>query len=210
MVLDDFDWALERRGPRFVRYAADVQIDVKSQRAGERAMAWRTRFIEDSLRLTVNTRKSALARPWERTCLGFTFTHKRGDRLKVAGQCFARLKQRVGEVSRRTRGHTIGRISAALRQTLLGGKADFGLAEGLSPRRDLDQWTGRRWRTYQWKQWARRGYGALRRFGVERPLAWNRAKSAQGPWRISASAALRPALPNRYYRHLGWPEWAKR
>ncbi|NKC13707.1 MAG: hypothetical protein GKR94_16420 [Gammaproteobacteria bacterium] len=166
-------------------------------------MAWRTRFIEKSPRLTVNTRTSAVARPWERTFLGFTFTPKPGDRLKVAGKSFARLKQRVREVSRRTRGPNIGRIIAALRQTLFGWKADFGLAEGLSPGRDLNKWTRRRLRTYQWKQWARRGYRALHKLGVERQRAWNRAKSAQGLWRISASAALRPALPNRYYRHSG-------
>ena len=66
VVLDELDWELERRGHRFARYADDCNIVVKSERAGKRVMASVTRFTEDSLRLTVNTKKSAVDRPWKR------------------------------------------------------------------------------------------------------------------------------------------------
>lgn len=89
-------------------------------------------------------------------------------------------------------------------------KAYFDLAEILSPLRDLDKWIRRRLRCYVWKQWGRKGYRMLRRLGVDRWLAWNTAKSAHGPWRLSGSPALRYALPNKYFKNLGLPELAAR
>jgi len=210
IVLDELDWELDRRGHRFVRYADDVQIYVKSKVAGERVMCTLTRFIEESLRLTVNARKSAVARPWERTFLGCTFSRKRGHKIKVSDKAIARLKSKVRVLSRRSRGHSIRQIIAELRKTLLGWKAYFAIAEVLSPLRDVDKWIRRRLRSYHWKQWGRAGYRHLRRLGVERQLAWNTAKSAHGPWRLSASPALYHALPNRYFVNLGLPQLATR
>ncbi len=89
-------------------------------------------------------------------------------------------------------------------------KAYFDIAEVLSPLRDLDKWIRRRLRSYVWKQWGRKGYRMLRRLGVKRQLAWNTAKSAHGPWRLSASPALYYALPNKYFRNLGLPELVAR
>ena len=114
----------------------------------------------------------------------------------------------VKQLSRRTRGHSVIQIIAKLRKSLPGWKAYFDIAEILSPPQDLDKWIRRRLRCYIWKQWGRKGYRMLRRLGVERWLAWNTAKSAQGPWRLSGNPALRYALPNRYFRNLGLPELA--
>lgn len=99
---------------------------------------------------------------------------------------------------------------ADLKETLLGWKAYFGAAEVLSPLRDLDKWIRRRMRSYVWKQWGRRGYRELRKRGVSVKLAWNTAKSAHGPWRLSHSPALREALPARLFRSYGLPELAVR
>ena len=104
----------------------------------------------------------------------------------------------------------MSQVIAELSKTLLGWKAYFGIAEVLSPLRDLDKWIRRRLRSYHWKQWGRAGYRQLRRRGVDRQLAWNTAKSAHGPWRLSASPALYHALPNRYFKGLGLPELATR
>jgi len=113
-VLDELDWELERRGHRFARYADDCNIVVGSERSGRRVMASVTRFIEESLRLTVNTRKSAVDRPWNRKFLGFTVTCK-GIRLKVAEQAIDKLKDRVRELTRCTRGHRLEDVVAELR-----------------------------------------------------------------------------------------------
>ena len=207
VVLDEMDWELHRRGHRFARYADDCNIAVGSQRAGQRVMRSVTRWIEESLRLTVNARKSAVDRPWNRKFLGFTLS-RRDKALKVAEVAIDKLKARVRELSRRTRGHRLETIVAELRVALLGWKAYFGLTEVLSPLRELDKWIRRRLRCYAWKQWGSRGYRELRKRGVSVREAWNVSKSAHGPWRISKTPALTLALPARFFGQLGLPQLA--
>ena len=209
VMLDELDWELERRGHRFARYADDCNIVVASERAGKRVMESVARFIRDSLRLTVNARKSAVDRPWKRKFLGFTVS-KIGVKLKVADKAIDKLKHRVRQLTRRTRGHRIVDIMAELRDTLLGWKAYFGITEVLGPLRDLDKWIRRKLRCYHWKQWGRAGYRELRRRGVSRREAWHTAKSAHGPWRLSQTPALALALPARYFERLGLPSLAAR
>ena len=180
IVLNNLDWELEKRNFRFARYADDSVIFVSSKAAGERVMKSLQRFLGESLRLTVNTQKSAVGRPWERSFLRFTFS-RRELKVKVSGKALTKLKTTIKQLSRRTRGHSILQIIAELRKSLLGWKAYFDISEILSPLRDLDKWIRRRLRSYVWKQWGRRGYRMLRRLGVDRRLAWNTAKSAHGP-----------------------------
>jgi len=198
-----------------------------SERAS-RVMESVARLIEDSLRLTVNARKSAVDRPWNRKFLGFTVS-RTGIKLKVADKAIDKLKDRVRALTRRTRGHRIIDIMAELRDTLLswktqsqcrltralrglsaaaGAKAYFGIAEVLSPLRVLDKWIRRKLRCYHWKQWGRAGYRELRRRGVSVREAWHTAKSAHGPWRLSKTPALALALPARYFARLGLPSLA--
>jgi RNA-directed DNA polymerase len=135
---------------------------------------------------------------------------KRGLKIKVSDKALMKLKGTVRMLSRRTRGHTLLQVIAEIRKSLLGWKAYFDIVEVLSPLRDLDKWIRRRLRSYVWKQWGRKGYRMLRRLGIKRQLAWNTAKSAHGPWRLSASPALYSALPNKYFRNLGLPELVAR
>lgn len=210
IVLNELDWELERRGHSFARYADDCQIYTGSKRAGERIKQSIERFIETRLRLKVNKAKSAVARPWERSFLGFTFSRRKGNRLKVTDKALDRLKDKLRELTRRTRGHNIGSVIADIRKALLGWKAYFGIAEVQSQLRDTDKWLRRKLRCYIWKQWGSKGYRSkgyrmLRKAGVDRFLAWNTAKSAHGPWRLSKSPALYIALPNRYFTNMGLP-----
>jgi RNA-directed DNA polymerase len=205
LLLDDLDRDLEKRGHRFVRYADDGNIYVRSRQAGERVMASVTRFLQRRLRLQVNEAKSAVDRPWNRRFLGFTFTRTRPNRRKVSEKALKTFQAKVREVTSRTRGRTTRQIVAELRSTILGWKAYFGFTEVPSPLRDLDKWIRRRLRSYHWKQWGRRGYRELRKRGVSRALAWNTCKSAHGPWRLSQSPALVFALPWRYFAALGLP-----
>jgi len=209
VVLDELDWELERRGHRFARYADDCNILVRSRRAGERVMTSVSRFISDTLRLTVNPLKSAVDRPAQRKFLGFTVS-RQGVRLKVADQAIDKLKARVRALTRRTRGRRLMDIVAELRETLLGWKAYFGIAEVLSPLRDIDKWVRRKLRCYIWKQWGRAGYRELRKRGVSVREAWHTSKSAHGPWRLSKTPALALALPVRYFSNMGLPVLAAR
>jgi RNA-directed DNA polymerase len=129
-----------------------------------------------------------------------------GTRDPAAGK----LKDRVWELTRRTRGTKIGVIVAELREFLLGWKAYFGIAEVLSPLRDIDKWVRRKLRCYLWKQWGSSGYRELRKRGVSVREAWNTSKSAHGPWRLSKTPALAMALPLRFFKSLGLPSLAPR
>lgn len=209
VVLDELDWELDRRGHRFARYADDCTIMVKSKMAGERVMASVARYVSDSLRLTVNPLKSAVDRPWKRTFLGFTVS-RNGKQLQVANKAISKLKDRIRELTRRTRGKRLDVIVAELRKILLGWKAYFGVAEVMSPLRDTDKWIRRKLRCYIWKQWNRSGYRHLRKRGVSVRNAWNMATSAHGPWRLSRTPALSRALPVRYFTNLGLPQLAPR
>jgi RNA-directed DNA polymerase len=204
LLLDRLDRELARRGHRFVRYADDSNVYVRSKRAGYRVLGSLNRFLCTRLKLKVNEAKSAVGRPWERTFLGFRFT-RRDFRRCISPEAVKRLKERVREITRRTQGRRIERVAQELRRYLLGWKAYFGYAEVRSIFKEWDSWIQRRLRGYLWKQWGPRGYKALRQRGVSRPLAWNTAKSAHGPWRLSRSPALAMALPGRYFDGLGVP-----
>jgi RNA-directed DNA polymerase len=183
VVLDELDWELDRRGHRFARYADDCNSLVRSKRAGKRVMASVTRFIGDSLRLTVNPLKSAVDRPMNRKFLGFTVS-RNGAKLKVADKAIERLKHRVRELTRRTRGKRLDAIVAELRKTLRGWKAYFGIAEVLSPLRDIDKWVRRKLRCYLWKQWGPSGSRELRKRGVSVREAWNTSQVGSRPMAV--------------------------
>lgn len=204
LLLDELDRELERRGHRFVRYADDCNIYVKSWRAGIRVLESISRYLSCKLKLKVNEAKSAVGRPWERKFLGFSFS-RRGFKLFVSEAAEKRFKDRIREITGRTRGRSMKQIVKELREYMLGWSNYFGMSELKSGFKELDSWIRRRLRSYHWKQWGRRGYRELRRRGVSRRLAWNTAKSAHGSWRISRSPALAIALPGKYFDKLGVP-----
>jgi RNA-directed DNA polymerase len=203
LMLDNLDRELERRGHRFVRYADDCNIYVKSKRAGSRVLRSISRFLESHLKLSVNEAKSAVDRPWRRQFLGFTFSWKLNRR--ISDKSIKRFKGRIREITRRVRGRRIGVIVKELRQYMLGWQGYFNVTQVRYILRELDSWVKRRLRCYLWKQWGRRGYRELRKLGVSRDLAWNTAKSAHGPWRLSRSPGLAFALPAKYFARLGLP-----
>jgi RNA-directed DNA polymerase len=205
LLLDGLDKELERRWHRFVRYADDCDIYVKSVRAGQRVLVSVTRFLERRLKLAVNAAKSAVDRPWRRTFLGFTFMGRRPNRRRVSEKALKACREGVRRRTFRTRGESLVCVVGDLRRYLDGWYTYFGFAEVPSSFKELDSWIRRRLRCYLWKQWDRRRYRQLRRRGVSRDLAWNTAKSAHGPWRISRSPALAIALPGSYFDGLGLP-----
>ena len=161
-------------------------------------------FLERRLKLKVNVEKSAVGRPWHRVLLGFTFI-SRGFRRRVSDKALKALRCTVKQKTRRTLGVSFRSLMSGLSKTLLGWRSYYGFSEVPTPLQELEKWIRRRLRCYLWKQWGRRGYRELKRRGVSVDLAWNTAKSAHGPWRLSQSPALTLALPAGYFRKLGLP-----
>jgi len=207
LVLDELDRELESRGHRFVRYADDCNIYVQSERAGQRVMESIERFISRKLKLKVNAAKSAVARPWERKFLGFTFTAHRQPKRRVAPKALFRFRQRVRELTRRTRGISVETMVKQLARYLRGWRGYFGFCQTPSVLRELDSWIRRRLRCFQWKQWkrGRRRFAELRRMGVGKDLAAQTAGSSHGPWRISRSPGMSYAMPGAFWEQLGLP-----
>src|ERR1039458_7584669 len=155
LVLDELDRELERRGHRFVRYADDCNIYVRSERAGQRVMKSVTRFITERLKLKVNQTKSAVARPWQRKFLGFSFTSEPEPRRRIAPKAVARFKERIRELTSRTRGISLPKMVTETATYLRGWLGYFGECQTPSVLKSLEQWLRRRLRSVVWKQWKR-------------------------------------------------------
>jgi len=207
LVLDELDRELERRGHRFVRYADDSNIYVRSERAGQRVMESITRFITQKLKLKVNEAKSAVARPQERKFLGFSFTD--GPELKraIAPKALERFKQRIREITRRAKGVSIETTIEALAPYMRGWRNYFGFCETPEVLVSLTRWVRLRLRAALWRQWKtpRRRRAALIALGVGPQLARNTAGSGRGPWYLARSKALSVGLSNAYFRSLRLP-----
>jgi RNA-directed DNA polymerase len=210
IVLDKLDKELEKRGHRFVRYADDCNIYVRSERAGQRVMESIGRFIEKKLRLKVNKDKSAVGKPKERKFLGFSFTGGKEPRRRIAPKALYRFRARVRELTRRTRGARLERIIEELAKYLRGWRAYFGFCQTPSVLKEQDEWLRRRLRSLIWKRWKRGRvrFRELRARGVGKGLAAQTAGSSHGPWRISHSPALTCAFPNAFFKRLGLPSLA--
>jgi RNA-directed DNA polymerase len=212
IVLDELDQELERRDHRFVRYADDCNIYMGSRRAGQRVMESLAKFITVRLKLRVNSEKSAVGRPWERKFLGFSFTSNREPRRRIAQAAVKRFKERVRELTRRTRGVSLEKMVRELTVYLRGWQEYFGFCQTPSVLQSFDEWVRHRLRATAWKQWkrGRRRFAELRKRGVGKDLAAQTAGSAHGPWRLANSPALNMALPNAYFSSLGLPTLAAR
>jgi len=207
IVLDELDRELERRKHRFVRYADDCNIYVRSKRAGQRVMTNVTRFLTRRLKLKVNEAKSAVARPVERKFLGFSFSHHAEPKRRIAPKALLRCKQKIRELTQRTRGISLEQMMKELAAYLRGWKSYFGFCQTLSLLKKLDRWIRRRLRSMIWKQWKRgkQRYAKLRHLGINEALAAKTAGSPHGPWRLANSTALSYAFPIAYFDSLGLP-----
>src|ERR1700724_2477866 len=207
LVLDELDRELERRGHRFVRYADDSNIYVRSEQAGQRVMKSITRFIEHNLKLKVNETKSAVARPQERKFLGFSFTAGPEVKRVIAPKALDRFKRRIREITRRAKGVSIQKTIEELASYMRGWRSYFGFCETPVVLEYLTRWVRLRLRAALWRQWKtpRRRRAALLALGVRPRLAKNTAGSGRGSWYLAKSKALSVGLSNAYFRSLGLP-----
>lgn len=205
IVLDELDKELERRGHKFVRYADDCNIYVKSKRAGLRTMANIQRFIEGKLRLKVNEKKSAVDRPWKRKFLGFSFTSHKEPKVRIAKESLKRMKNKVREITSRKMPYPMEYRIQKLNQYLMGWCGYFALADTKSIFLELDKWIRRRLRMCLWKNWKKpkTKIRNLIQLGVPQWQAYEWGNTRKSYWRISNSPILHRTLGNSYWRNQG-------
>lgn len=207
IVLDELDRELERRGHKFVRYADDCNIYVKSERAGHRVMENVSRFITRKLKLKVNENKSAVDRPGRRKFLGFSFMRDARARRRIAPESIKRFRDRVRAITRRSRGKSIGQIVEELRRYMLGWRQYFGYCQTPSVLKEQEEWVRHRLRSYVWKQWKRgtTRFAALTSMGVSVRTAATAVRCHPNPWAGGHCPAAHIALTNNYFAALGLP-----
>ncbi len=206
IMLDDLDKEMEQRGHRFVRYADDCNIYVRSKRAGGRVLNSVRRFLEQVLSLKVNEQKSAVDRPWRRRFLGFSFYWRQGQvRVRVAAQALERYRQKLHQLTRRTRHGTLEEIIQGINEYAMGWIGYFRLADTPSVFAGMDEWLRRRLRQLVWKRWKRpkARWRNLVALGVPPSSAREAAGSGKGVWRMAASPPVQQALSNTYWRGQG-------
>lgn len=201
IVLDELDKELGERGLRFVRYADDCNIYVRSRRAGVRVRESITQFIEKKLKLKVNEEKSAVDRPWKRKFLGFSFTFHKDPKIRIAKESIKRFKQRIRQLTSRRKSVNMERRVAKLNQYLIGWLGYYQLAETPSVFRSLDSWIRRRLRMIRWKEWkkVKTKHNNLMKLGIKKDKAWEWANSRKAYWRIANSPILHRALGDQYW-----------
>src|SRR5580658_10107866 len=206
LVLDELDQELERRGHRFVRYADDCNIYVRSERAGQRVMESITRFITQKLKLKVNEAKSAVARPQERKFLGFSFTTGPDIKRRIAPKSLERFKRRIRDITQRVKGVSMKTTMEELAPYMRGWRGYFGFCQTPEVLVALTRWVRLRLRAALWRQWKtpRRRRAALIALRVFGQLC-NTADSGRGPWHLDRSKALSVGLSNAHFKSLGLP-----
>jgi RNA-directed DNA polymerase len=206
VMLDDLDWELERRGHRFVRYADDVTVYVKSERAGQRVMASISEYVERRLKLKVSRQKSAVDLAKKRPLLGFRFFGRdREVKVRIDPSARKRVKDRLRQLTSRKRGVSMERRIEEINRYTVGWTNYYALADTPSVFEGLDTWLRRRLRQVRWKEWKRprTRERKLKTLGIPKREAREWSYSRKGYWRISGSPVLSRALPNAYWVRQG-------
>ena len=213
IYLTKFDQLLESRGHKFVRYADDCNIYVKTERAAKRVMASSVRYLERKLKLKVNHKKSKVGSPLREKFLGFSL-HKTPGKIGIRphGKVLNRFKQKVKEITSRSRGRSINTIMQELRRYTTGWLGYYSITDMRKKMQKMNQWIRRRLRMYLWKQWKKilTRFENLRRLGLDKGQAWQYANTRRGYWRIAGSPILQQTLTDKYLVSLGYMNIAKK
>lgn len=206
ILLDELDQELAKRGHHFCRYADDCNIYVKSKRAGERVLHSITGYLELRLKLKVNHEKSAVARPWTRSFLGYTVcTRKHNIRLRPAAKSIEKLRGGIKSLLRSARGWSISKTVAELAPKLRGWINYFRHVDVKGVLEALDGWLRRHLRKILWRQW-KKPYARARmlmRLGLVEVRAWTSATNGRGAWWNAGAPHLNQALPKKLFDRLG-------
>ncbi|MHC8386351.1 group II intron reverse transcriptase/maturase [Pseudomonas sp. LB3P14] len=205
ILLNELDREQERRGHRFVRYADDANIYMRSRRAGERVMGSVERFLNQRLKLTLNREKSRVARHWVCNYLGYGMSSHQQPRLRVAMMSLGRLRDRLRDLLRGARGCKMATVIERINPVLRGWAGYFKLSQSKRPLEELDGWGRRKLRCAVWRQWKQPSTRArnLMRLGLSEPRAYKSAFNGRGPWWSSGASHMNQALPKKLLDQLG-------
>ena len=212
IMLNDLDRELEERGHKFVRYADDCNIYVKTQRAGGRVLESVKKYLEKKLKLRVNPKKSKVERANRVKFLGFSFFKRKGEVLvRIANRAKERFMEKVRNLTQRTRSGKLEDIVSELNRYLVGWIAYYRLADTPSVYKELDEWIRRRLRQMLWKRWklGPTRYRELVKLGVQ-PERAALGAAGKSPWHMSLTPVINEALSNAYWRNAGLESIAER
>jgi len=207
VMLDALDKELEKRGHKFVRYADDCNIYVKTLRAGKRVLKSVTQFLGKELKLKVNQEKSAVGSPFKRKFLGYSFYTRNGKvRFRVHQKSWKRLKKKIKKVTNRNISMNFKMRIKKLNQLMVGWVNYYKLADMKGRLRDLDQWIRRRIRACIWKRWkrVRSRFKYLKRLGLSADIAWQFANTRKSYWKVSNSPILNYSLTTKRLTNRGY------
>lgn len=212
IMLTDLDRELEKRGLPFARYADDCNIYVASERAGKRVFARVCKFIQERLKLRVNAEKSAVARPWKRKFLGFTFAIQKGVQVRLAPRTMERVKDKIRDLTRGSVSIAMQDRIKKLNEYLIGWSGYFRVAQAKTPFEDLDKWIRARLRKCMLKLWreCKTKLRELRALGLTEEWAKEIAYSRKGPWRLVHTYQIHTAMDNKYWQEMGLVSLADR
>ena len=213
IYLTAFDRMLESRGHKFVRYADDCNIYVKSRRAAERVMANCTKFLEGKLKLKVNRKKSQVGSPLRLKFLGFSM-YKTGKKagIRPHGKSVKRFKDKIRELTSRKQARSVELILKRLKRYTVGWLGYYSIADMESRIKRLNEWIRRRIRQIYWKQWKKikTKHDNLVKLGIDNENAWKWANSRKAYWRIADSHILHKSLTNEYLASVGYDDILER
>lgn len=207
ILLDDLDKEIERRGHKFVRYADDCNLYVKSKRAGERVLESVTNFLDKKLKLKVNQEKSAVGNPTKRKFLGYSFYYgRKGISFRVHEKSYKRLKDKIRKITNRNVSMNFDYRIKKLNEILIGWVNYYKLADMKNRLNELDEWIRRRLRACIWKTWkkVKTRFKNLKKLGIDKYKAWEFANTRKGYWRISHSPILNRTITNERLVRRGY------
>lgn len=213
IYLDAFDKEMEARGHKFLRYADDIAVYVKTERASERVMESCIQFLERKLKLQVNRMKSETGSPLKLKYLGFSlFKTGKGAGIRVHQKPMKKFKEKVKAITKRNRGRAVSQILKELKLYVYGWLNYYAIAGMSEKAKALDQWTRRHIRMYIWKQWkkVKTRFANLQKLGIPREQAWEWANTRKGYWRTAGSPILSRALTDKYLVSIGYASIADR
>jgi RNA-directed DNA polymerase len=213
IVLNELDKELDARGHRYVRYADDCSIYVRSEKSAQRVMETITNYIESKLKLKVNRIKSKVNQPTESMLLGFSFYRsEKGWEIRIAPKSLKRIKKKMKEQTQRKDPSPVKEKIKKMEATIRGWVNYFSIAKAKSKMKELDELVRTRLRMGIWKQWKRTKTKMmnLQKLGINRQKSYEWGNSRKGYCRVAHSPILCRALNNDYFtqqRYIGFANY---
>ena len=211
IYLNQYDWEMKRRGVAIVRYADDIVVLARSQRAAERLLESSRKYLEEKLKLKLNQEKSRAISIYSRKFkfLGYAMgKNKNGNYIRAHKSSLKKARQKLKEKTRRNRGKNVREVMKEVKAYITGWLNHYYIASIKNTLIEWDKWLRRRLRMYIWKQWKkpRTRVDNLRKLGIPAWQAYQWGNSRLGYWRIAGSPVLSRSITNEKLVQAGYFE----